>query len=106
MMDTEPAIEDWPTTRRRWLKLAGATALGAVGGVVVAASPALAAGSSFFPATFRSFDTRSGGRPLFYGEYFEIDLITDEGGNPRLPTSTIAVTYNLTVTRRGAPLAT
>ena len=87
------------TTRRGWLRTFGAGVAGAVGATVAAATPALAAGSMFFPITpYRSLDTRVDG-PILRGQEFDIDLITDLFSTPRLPATTLAVTYNLTVTQ-------
>lgn len=90
-------------TRRAWLQAAGAATLGALGataiGVAGAAPAAAAAGATFFPTTFRSFDSRFTTGPIFYGDSGDLDLISDQYGNVILPTTTVAVAYNLTITQ-------
>jgi hypothetical protein len=93
------AAHEDTTTRRGWLRTVGAGVAGAAGATVAAATPALAAGSTFFPITpYRSIDSRPG-QPIQRGQEVDIDLITDQFGNGRLPAETLAVTYNLTVTQ-------
>ncbi len=88
------------TSRRGWLRMVGAGAAGAVGATLASATPAFAAGSTFFPISppYRSLDTRVG-TPLQQDDEVDIDLVTDVFGNPRIPSTALAVTYNLTVTQ-------
>jgi hypothetical protein len=81
--------------------LVGSTAVvaGSVAGVVGAA-PAGAVGLGFNPIDpYRCIDTRPFNLgPFPSGQLFDIDLWTDEFGDPRIPSSASAVTFNLTVT--------
>jgi hypothetical protein len=83
--------------RRKALQLAGLSGLGGVALAVGAAAPAVATdGVLFHPITpYRSYDSRPD--RLESGDLFDIDLITDEYSDLRLPTNTLAVTYNLTI---------
>jgi hypothetical protein len=90
--------------RRSLLVRGGAVAAGAIGATVAGvatAAPALAAGLGFTPITsYRSYDSRfdpAGKLPA--GFFGVLQLITDEDGAPRVPTTAQAVTFNLTITQ-------
>lgn len=88
--------------------LATVGTVGAVGGVGVALLPAGVAGAA--PVGFnvidpyRSYDSRDFGPDgrLPAGFEQDIDVWTDWDGNPRIPQTAAAVTFNLTVARRRA----
>ncbi len=87
------------TSRRSWLKMAGAGAVGAVGASVVVASPALAVGSTFVPITpYRVMDTRAG-LPVQQGVEIDRSVLKDLVGNPKIPATATAVAYNLTAVK-------
>jgi hypothetical protein len=84
--------------RRRLLRMAGLAGAGSVAVAAGAASPAAAqpTGFSFVPINpYRSIDTRPD--PLFTNQLFDIDLITDEDVVQQIPSTAVAVTYNVTV---------
>ena len=90
--------------RRTLLARGGAVAAGALGATVAsvaAAAPALAAGLGFTPMTpYRSYDSRNDpAGKIRSGQFFGLQLISDENGNPKVPVEAQAVTFNLTVTQ-------
>jgi hypothetical protein len=91
-----------PVGRRKFLRRGGAVAAGALGATVLAsgiAQPASAVGFTYTPIVpYRSLDTR-GTPKLTLNEFFDIDLVTDEFGNPAIASNVAAVTYNMTVTQ-------
>jgi hypothetical protein len=88
-----------PTSRRGWLKLAGAGALGAAGATVAAATPALAAPGAFHVINpYRVLDTRQG-LPLQAPSRRDVNVRKDIFGHNRIPSGAAAVAYNLTITR-------
>ncbi len=93
-----------PVNRRNLLRTTGAALAGAVGATVLHAVPAAAAGLGFTPITpYRSLDTRSIPK-LPSGFYEDWDVWTDQFGNPRIPSTAAAVTFNLTATAtEGSP---
>jgi len=93
----EPTTE--ARTRRGWLKLAGAGAVGAVGATVAMAAPALAAGSTFVPITpFRALDTRAG-LPIQVGSTVDTDVSRNLVGVTKIAVPFSAVAFNITVTK-------
>jgi hypothetical protein len=93
-MDTQGNL----VNRRNLLRTTGAALAGAVGATVIHAVPAAAAGFSFTPITpYRSVDIRDIGK-LPSGFYMDWDVWTDLSGNPRIPQTAAAVTFNLTAT--------
>ncbi|HYN31811.1 MAG TPA: hypothetical protein VES40_04240 [Ilumatobacteraceae bacterium] len=60
----------------------------------------LTSGATFFPISpYRSFDTRQyTDGYMVWGDSVRFEVITDVNGNPRIPASAVAVTFNLTIT--------
>lgn len=90
--------------RRSLLLRGGAVAVGTVGATVAGAavaSPASAAGFGYTPITpYRSYDSRNDvAGKINDGEFFGVQVITDEGGTFVVPTTAQAVTFNLTITQ-------
>ena len=89
--------------RRSLLVRGGAVAAGAIGATVAGvatAAPALAAGLGYTPITpYRSFDSRGESGKFPAGVYASLQIITDESGNPLVPATAEAVTFNLTITQ-------
>lgn len=84
--------------RRNMIRTTGAAFAGAVGATVIHAVPAAAAGFGFTPITpYRSLDSRVDDK-LLSGEYWDVDVWTDEFGNKKIPANAAAVTFNLTAT--------
>jgi hypothetical protein len=87
-----------PIGRRRLLTLAGAAGVGGMAMAVGLGGPARATsfGTSFYPINpYRSIDSRPD--KLGTNEIVDVDLITDEDLVQRIPSTALAVTYNLTI---------
>lgn len=56
-------------------------------------------GSTYFPIIpYRTYDSRLGNGKLTGGDYAYGSILDDEFGEQQIPTSAVAVTYNITVT--------
>jgi hypothetical protein len=101
-MADETAIQ-----RRSFLRRGGLVAAGAAGASALAAasaSPAFAAGKTYNPITpYRSYDSRfDPAGPILLHEVGDLNVTTDAGGNPEIPNTAAAVTFNLTITQTQA----
>jgi hypothetical protein len=98
-MDTQKSL----VNRRNLIRTTGVALAGAVGATVIHAVPAAAAGFGFTPITpYRSVDSRSDNK-LPSDFYSDWDVWTDQSGNPRIPKTAAAVTFNLTATGTEGP---
>jgi hypothetical protein len=81
-----------------------AAAAGASAVVAATAQPAFAVGVTFNPINpYRSYDSRfDPAGPLLLHEVVDLDVWTDAGSNPRIPSNSAAVTFNLTITQTTA----